>query len=88
MIVLGNDDRLVLLRLCPVIGIVRVFPCRVRESKAYCRFVVFEQITLDSRIERILRGMDTCRDFHRYAIGFEGRLDLSIPKQLLLTDGR
>ena len=87
MIVLGDDDRLVALRLCPVVGIVRMFSRRIGEPKGNSRSPVFEQVALDSGIERILGGIDTGSDFNQFAVCLEGRLNLPVPEMEGLVRG-
>ena len=80
MVILGDDNRLVALRFGPVVGIVRMFSRRIGEPKGNSRSPVFEQVALDSGIERILGGMDASSDFYQFVICLEGRLNLSVPE--------
>ena len=65
--------------LYPVVGIVGVFSCRIREAEGNNGSLVFQEVGLDSGVEGILSRMDTCSDFYGLAISGEVGFYLTIP---------
>ena len=58
-----------------------MFACGVGETQGNGSSLVFQQVALDTGIEGIPLGMNTCCDFHILTICPERRFYLSIPEQ-------
>ena len=72
VVILCNDDRLMLFRLTPVIGVIGMFAGGVGETQGDRGSLVFQQVALDTGKESILLGMNACSDLHGLTIGSEG----------------
>ena len=71
MVVLGDDDRLMLFRLTPVIGIIGMLASRVGESQGNRGALVFQQVALDTGKKGVLLRVNTCGDLDHLAISPE-----------------